>query len=75
MRVVLQHPQRETEIRGPKTVGQLLKKLALLPEAVLVLRGDELITEDEALREDDTIEIRPVISGGSSDPPIARLTL
>jgi sulfur carrier protein len=64
MRIVLQHPRRETEIKGPKTVGQLLKRLDLLPEAVLVIRGDELVTEDEALREDDTIEIRPVISGG-----------
>ena len=64
MHVLLQHPRRETEIKGPKTVGQLLKRLNLLPEAVLVLRGDELITEDEALKEEDTIEIRPVISGG-----------
>jgi sulfur carrier protein len=64
MRIVLQHPRRETEIKGPKTVGQLLKKLDLLPEAVLVIRGDELVTEDVALREDDMIEIRPVISGG-----------
>jgi len=65
MRVVLQHPKRETEIHGPRTVGQLLKRLNLLPEAVLVLRGDELITEDEALKESDTLEIRPVISGGA----------
>ncbi|HUK56762.1 MAG TPA: MoaD/ThiS family protein [Nitrospiria bacterium] len=67
MRVVLQHPRRETEVRGAKTVGQLLKKLDLLPEAVLVIRRDELMTEDEALGEDDTIEIRPVISGGDLD--------
>ena len=65
MRVLLQHPRRETEIKGPKTVSQLLKRLDLLPEAVLVLRGDELVTEDEALKEDDIVEIRPVISGGA----------
>lgn len=65
MRVLLQHPSRETEIRGARTVGQLLKRLNLLPESVLVIRGEELITEDEALREEDTVEIRPVISGGS----------
>jgi sulfur carrier protein len=65
MRVLLQHPKRETEIKGPRTVGQLLKRLNLLPEAVLVLRGDELVTEDEALKEDDIVEIRPVISGGA----------
>ena len=65
MRILLQNPRRETEIQGPKTVAQLLERLNLLPEAVLVIRGDELITEDEALKEEDTIEIRPVISGGS----------
>ena len=65
MRVLLQHPKRETEIKGARTVGQLLKRLDLLPEAVLVLRGDELVTEDEALKEDDIVEIRPVISGGA----------
>lgn len=65
MRILMQHPKRETEMKGPKTVGQLLKKLDLLPETVLVIRGDELITEDEALQEEDTIEIRPVISGGA----------
>jgi len=65
MRVVLQHPMRETEIHGPRTVGQLLKRLNLIPESVLVLRGDELVTEDEALKDTDTVEIRPVISGGA----------
>ncbi len=67
MRVLLQHPKRETEIKGPKTVAQLLKRLELLPESVLVIRKDELITEDESLHEEDTIEIRPVISGGSGE--------
>lgn len=64
MRVTLQQPLRETEIFGPKTVRHLLKKLDLLPEAVLVIRNNELVTEDERLSETDLIEIRPVISGG-----------
>ena len=64
MRIVLQHPRRETEIHGPKNVAQLLKALDLLPESVLVIRGEDLITEDEPLREEDSVEIRPVISGG-----------
>jgi len=64
MRVLMQHPKRETEIKGPLTVQQLLKKLDLLPEIVLVIRGNDLITEDELLKDEDRIEIRPVISGG-----------
>lgn len=64
MRITLQTSPGKTEIHGPKTVRQLLKKLDLLPEAVLVIRNDELVTEDEQLRDEDIIEIRSVISGG-----------
>ena len=35
------------------------------PEAVLVIRNDTLATRDEHLRDDDVVEIRPVVSGGS----------
>jgi len=64
MRVMFHHPKRETELKGPITVERLLKQLALHPESVLVIRGDDLVTEDEVLNDQDTIEIRPVISGG-----------
>jgi hypothetical protein len=30
-----------------------------------VIRGDELITADQLVREDETIELRPVMSGGA----------
>jgi sulfur carrier protein len=42
----------------------LLRKLALTPETVMVIRGDRLLTEDELIQADDDIEIRSVISGG-----------
>jgi hypothetical protein len=32
---------------------------------VLVIVGDELVTNDARLQDDDAVEIRPVISGGS----------
>jgi len=38
---------------------------AVLPETVLVIRGDELITADQVVRDGDTIELRPVMSGGA----------
>jgi sulfur carrier protein len=34
-------------------------------EAHLVIRDNELVTEDEMLHDKDRIEIRPVISGGT----------
>jgi sulfur carrier protein len=64
MKVTLYHPRKSLEIKGPKRVSGLLKELGVIPEAVLVIRGDELVTEDETLQDGDTIEVRPVISGG-----------
>ena len=34
-------------------------------ETVLVIRGDELITADQVVADADTIELRPVMSGGA----------
>lgn len=64
MRVLLHHPRREVEIKGPRRVCDVLKELKLLPETVLVIKDNELTTEDEAVGDEDTLEIRPVISGG-----------
>ena len=64
MKVMLNHPVREVEVKGPRRVREVLKELNLLPESVLVVRGDDLVTEDELLKDEDRIEIRPVISGG-----------
>ena len=66
MKVLLNHPVREVEIQGPKRVKDLLRELELLPESVLVVRGDDLVTEDDTLRDNDHVEIRPVISGGEA---------
>ncbi|MBI5197081.1 MAG: MoaD/ThiS family protein [Nitrospirae bacterium] len=65
MKVMLYHPRKSLEIKGPKRVSGLLKELGVIPEAVLVIRGDELVTEDETLQDGDTVEVRPVISGGT----------
>lgn len=64
MRVQLSHPSRTVEVKGPKKVKDVLRELRLMSEAHLVIRGDELVTEDELLSDQDQIEIRPVISGG-----------
>ncbi len=64
MKVQLRHPERQVDVQGPKRVRELLRDLNLLAEAHLVIRGDELVTEDEMLKDTDEIEVRPVISGG-----------
>jgi sulfur carrier protein len=65
VKVLLRNPRREVEVRGPMTVAALLDRLDVNPESVLVIVGDELVTRDARLGDDDAIEIRPVISGGS----------
>jgi sulfur carrier protein len=64
MKVHLTNPSKDLDIQGPTRVKQLLQQLQLTPEAYLVIRGDELVTEDEVLNDSDSIEIRSVISGG-----------
>lgn len=64
MKVHLTNPTKALDIPGPMRVKQLLEHLQLTPEAYLVIRGDELVTEDEKLNDADSIEIRSVISGG-----------
>ncbi len=72
MKVHLSHPERDVEVKGPKRAGELLRELNLIPEAHLVIRGDDLVTEDEWLRDDDLVEVRPVISGGSTERDAGR---
>jgi uncharacterized protein (TIGR00269 family) len=66
-RVVLRNPRRELEIEAPKRVKVMLRDLDLDPDAVLVIRGEELLTREDVIAADDEIEIRPVISGGSGE--------
>jgi len=47
------------------TVRELLKELNLSPESTLVVRDNEVLTEDEKLRKDDEVRVISAISGGS----------
>jgi sulfur carrier protein len=64
MKVVLRNPRREVEVPGNRRVKDVLRELDILPESVLVIRGDELVTADQVVADGDTIELRPVMSGG-----------
>ena len=64
MRVLLRNPRRELQIDGARTVRNLLGELGLDRESHLVIRNGTLVPGDERLEDADTVEIRPVISGG-----------
>jgi len=55
---------RTEEISFSGTVQELLHRLAINPETVLVVRNNEVLVEDETISKDDVIEILSVISGG-----------
>ena len=63
-KVVLRNPRREVEVASGRPVKDVLRELGIVPETVLVIRGDTLITADQVVREGETIELRPVMSGG-----------
>ena len=66
MKVVIRNPDREVEVAGPRKMRDLLSELSIDPDTVLVIRDRTLVTREERLADDDRVEIRPVISGGST---------
>ena len=65
MKVLLRNPRREVELHGARSVNRLLDDLELNREAHLIIRNGTLVPGDTRLDDADTIEIRPVISGGA----------
>lgn len=64
MIVRLRQPKREITVEGARTVNRLLDELGLNRESFLVIRNGTLVPGDGQLHPDDTVEIRPVVSGG-----------
>ena len=65
MKVLLRNPRREIEVEGGRSVDRLLDDLGLSREAHLIIRNGTLVPGDARLEDGDTIEVRPVISGGA----------
>ncbi len=65
MKVKLRNPDREVLVRGGRSVNAVLDELGISVDTVLVIRAGELITREVPVRDEDELEIRPVISGGA----------
>jgi len=65
VKVILRNPRRkELELEGKRQVGRLLRELDLNPEHHIVLRCGELLTRDDLVGADETVEVFSAISGG-----------
>ncbi len=64
MKVILRNPRREVDVVGRRRVREILADLGVVQGTVLIIRGDELLTADAMVGDDDVLELRPVMSGG-----------
>jgi sulfur carrier protein len=64
VRVCLNPQGRQLDVDGVSRVEDLLRRLDILPGTVLVIRGEQLLTDDARLDANDEIELRSVVSGG-----------
>jgi sulfur carrier protein len=64
VRVRLRNPDRDVEVAGGRPVRLVLDELRVDPDSVLVIRDGELITRETRVEDADSLELRPVISGG-----------
>jgi len=59
-----ENTNKAVELDANQSVSDLLDKLKINPVTVIVSRKNELILEDEKLKNNDEIKILSVISGG-----------
>ena len=64
MEIRLEPQGKRLSLSGRRGVGELVQSLGVVAGTVMVIRGEELLTDDEMVEDADTIELRAVISGG-----------
>jgi len=64
MEVFIEADNTIKKVKFNGTVLQLLKKLNVNSETVIISKNDELVTEDEKLTDKDDVKLLSVISGG-----------
>ena len=65
MDVRLEPQGKQLTIAGRRRVGDVIRSLGILTGTVMVIRGEDLLTDDDIVEDDQAIELRAVISGGS----------
>jgi sulfur carrier protein len=65
MQIRLEPQGKELTVAGRRRVGDVIRQLGIVAGTVMVIRGDDLLTDDDVVEDGDAIELRAVISGGS----------
>jgi sulfur carrier protein len=65
MQIRLEPQGKELTVAGRRRVGDVIRQLGIVAGTVMVIRGDDLLTDDDVVEDADAIELRAVISGGS----------
>jgi sulfur carrier protein len=65
MQIRLEPQGKELTVAGRRRVGDVIRQLGIVTGTVMVIRGDDLLTDDDVVEDSDAIELRAVISGGS----------
>ena len=64
MKIYIEKTDKLIGLKGIRDGKELLEKLDINPQTVILTKNDEVILEDEELSESDEIKILSVISGG-----------
>ena len=64
MKIIIEKNKEEKEINFSGTCAELLKKLEINSEEVLIIKNNELVSLDELCEQDDEIKLLSVVSGG-----------
>jgi len=64
MKVFIERKNKHIDVKFSGNVSELLEKIEVNPETVLVVRENELLTPDRKVTDKDEIKLLSVISGG-----------
>jgi len=64
MKVFIEKENKKENIEFEGDVKELLEKLDINTETVIIISNDQVVTENEKLKGDEEIKILSVVSGG-----------
>jgi sulfur carrier protein ThiS len=61
--VFIERENKRIKIKA-KNIKEILEKLKIIPETVLIIKNNELVLDEEKINDNDEIKFLSVISGG-----------